>query len=258
MRRIGYVPGHSFLHKMDPLSKIVMLISFCLIALFSTSLLVMILTILITLGLVGASGMGFMAGMRRIRAITGLCLVLFLLQALFNRSGGPLIGLDLGPLGPLVITTGGITTGARIALRLMIIIVSSLVFVGTTDPSIMAYSLMERGIPYRYGFTLILALRFIPLFQIEANTVRTAQIARGLKIDKPGPRTLLRVARYTLYPLLVSALTRVDQISISMEGRGFGSSRKRTYLRKSHFGRGDLMICSLCCLYVVFVLFIFP
>jgi len=174
-----------------------------------------------------------------------LVAILFLVQVLFNRSGRPLLGsgLHIGGVGvDFMVTSGGLAAGARIASRLLIILLSSLFFVTTTEPSRLAYSLMRHGVPYRYGFMLVLALRFIPVFQLEANAVRKAQLARGLRIDAPGPRTLVRLARYTFMPLIVSALGRISTISMSMEGRGFGLSRKRTFLRESRFGLSDWVV----------------
>lgn len=236
MRMIGYIQGSSVAHRLDPITKIIVLVSFCLLALLVQSLFIMLAALSTTIFLVWVSGSG--RSFWRVRPIIFLCILLFFLQLLFNTTGRPLLAFDIQAFGSrvdILVTSGGLTAGARIASRLMIIVISSLFFVGTTDPSRMAYSLMRRGVPYRYGFMLILALRFIPIFQIEAGTVRKAQVARGLKIDTPGPRTLIRLARYTFMPLLVSSLARVGTISISMEGRAFGLHRSRTFLRSSVF-----------------------
>jgi len=244
LQRIGYIEGDSFAHRLDPVSKIVVLLSFCVFAIFEMNTNLMVAGFVLVMAMVSISGIGLVRGLRKLRAVVVLCVALFLFQVIFNKSGGPILNPIPSGLGEvLLITTGGIRAGARIALRLMIIVLASLFFVGTTDPSTLAYSLMKRGIPYRYGFTFILAMRFVPLFQAEASTVRRAQTARGLRIDRPGPRSLMRLARYTFVPLLVSAFRRVGEISVSMEGRGFGLRSERGYLRVSRFRFSDLLVC---------------
>ena len=128
--------------------------------------------------------------------------------------------------------------GIVLALRFVCIILASAIFVFTTDPGELAYALIRAGIPYRYGFMLVTAIRFIPVFESEAGTVRCAQQARGLDIDGQGLRALINSARYTLLPLVVSALSKVDVLVISMEGRAFGVKPWRTSLRRSRFAGG--------------------
>ena len=241
---LGYVQGQSFAHRLDPLTKIVMLLSLCALAVLARSLCLMLAGLGLALLLLWRSKVGLSRSLARLRFLVWLVAILFLLQVLFNRSGRPLLGFDLhlGVSIDFMLTSGGLAAGARIASRLLIILLSSLFFVRTTEPSRLAYSLMRHGVPYRYGFMLVLALRFIPVFHLEANTVRKAQLARGLRIDAPGPRTLVRLARYTFMPLIVSALGRISVISMSMEGRGFGLSRKRTFLRESRFGLPDWVV----------------
>ena len=70
--------------------------------------------------------------------------------------------------------------GSNIMLRFVNIIGSSYLFVAITDPNRLAYSLMQVGLPYRFGFMLITALRFIPVFQLELEQVKNAQMAKVL------------------------------------------------------------------------------
>lgn len=247
MSLIGYVPGNSLAHRLDPVTKIVLLGCFCLVAVMTRSTLRVIGAMAVAIMLVWTSGIGLHRSLGKIRVVVLLCSLLFLAQVIFETSGRPLFAWELRLLGlraGVMATTGGILSGARIACRLMTIVMAGVLFVGTTDPSQLATALMSRGMPYRYGFMLVLALRFVPLFQMEASTVRTAQAARGLRVDRPGPRTLVRLARYTFMPLLVSALARIETVSASMEGRGFGLRRTRTFLRATRFRATDWIVIA--------------
>jgi energy-coupling factor transport system permease protein len=171
--------------------------------------------------------------------------VLFLVQILVVPNGTILFFLipNIGTFGPLVpVTIYGVERGLLISSRFLLIVFSSMLFVSITDPTLLAHSLAKIRIPYRYTFTLIIALRFLPLFDLENQTVRKAQKSRGLSSDIGSPKKLLRTIRYTFFPLLVSALSRVDVLAMSMDGRGFGYVERREYVRKSEWRNIDSLV----------------
>jgi energy-coupling factor transport system permease protein len=120
-----------------------------------------------------------------------------------------------------------------------------MLFVSVTDPTLLAHSLTRLRIPYRYSFSLVIALRFLPLFDLENHTVRMAQKSRGITPEVTGLRKIIRTVQYTFFPLLVSALSRVDSLSMSMDGRGFGYDIDRSYLRKSSWRTSDTIVTIL-------------
>jgi energy-coupling factor transport system permease protein len=164
---------------------------------------------------------------RGTRLFMSTALLLGLLQVLFVHEGE-----TLAQLGPLVVTVGGVEQGIYVAGRFLSVILLSYLFVLTTEPNDLAYALMRAGLPYRYGFALITALRLVPTFEQEGQVVYNAQIARGVRYDVRSPRRFLTLAREFVLPLLVSALGKVDALAVSMEGRAFGKYPTRTFLRE--------------------------
>ena len=162
--------------------------------------------------------------------------LLGLLQVLFVHEGQALL-----LIGPLTVTGGGIEAGVYVAGRFLSVVLLSYHFVLTTDPNDLAYALMQAGLPYRYGFALITALRLAPVFEQEGQIVYQAQLARGVRYDTRSPRRFLTLGRQFFLPLLVSALGKVDALAVSMEGRCFGKHRTRTFLREVHPGRLDVI-----------------
>ena len=159
---------------------------------------------------------------KSLRFVLVFATLLFLAQTLSIREGPVLFRVGIP------ITAFGVTSGANMALRFLVILSASFLFVLTTDPDALASSLIRWGIPYRYGFTLILALRFVPFFRNELRIVREAQRLRGIRISVRSIRGIRRAIRYTFVPVLVSGLIRVDTIAMSMKGRAFGLHRRRT------------------------------
>ena len=190
----------------------------------------------------------------RTKFIVIFSVVLFLVQVLVTKNG-ILLGFiipQIGGFGPIFpITDFGIVRGFAISSRFLLLFFSSMLFVSVTDPTLLAHSLTRFRIPYRYSFSLIIALRFLPLFDLENHTVRMAQKSRGITPEVTGLRKIIRTVQYTFFPLLVSALSRVDSLSMSMDGRGFGYSTDRSYLRKSSWRRSDTIVTVLTICFLV-------
>lgn len=225
-KRLTYHPGDSFLHRLHPLTKAAWL-------LFGTVAVFVVGSPWAVVGAVALLLLGFaVAGVRlsRIRGtrlFVGTALLLGLLQVLFVREGAV-----LAEIGPLAVTAGGLRAGVYVAGRFLSVVLLSYLFVLSTEPNDLAYALMRAGLPYRYGFALITALRLVPTFEQEGRIVYNAQLARGVRYDVRSPRRFLTLARQFVLPLLVSALGKVDALAVSMEGRCFGKYPTRTFLRQ--------------------------
>lgn len=225
---LGYVPGQSLLHKVNPLAKITLLVAFT-IAVFTVGFVpwqaFLFLFMFLGYGLAGL-GPGFFV--RKMRMILRFCFLIFLVQVLFWHEGHIVWFFNIAGLR-ISIWSEGIIRGVGISLRFLNVVGSSYLFISTTDPNQMAYSLMQAGLPYRYGFMIITSLRFIPLFNLELTQIRNAQMAKGIDLQDKSVRGLVKQVRYTFLPLIVSALEKVDSLTMSMEGRAFGLYPTRTY-----------------------------
>lgn len=231
--RLTFRPGSSVLHQLHPLSKICWLVFFTVFVFIATSwwwvvgLLGLILVVFVWLGL----SFGEVPGMR-LFLVTSIFLAL--LQIVFTDQGN-----IIQRFGPLTITDEGLSNGIFIGARFLCVIFLSLIFVLTTSPNDLAYGLMQVGLPYRYGFALVTALRFVPIFEKEAQTIYQAQLMRGVRYDRGSIRRIITLARQFTLPLLVSALRKVDALAVSMEGRSFGRYAKRNYYRPIRATRMD-------------------
>lgn len=232
-RKIAYQAGRSFLHRYHPLVKFAWLVALTvLVFLFQDPFLNASFTVLL-LAVFPSAGLKFRE-LRGVKVLGISALMIALLQVLFVDSG-PV----MGQLGPVAVTQDGLERGLYLASRFLTVIFLSYLFVLTTSPNELAYALMRAGLPYRFGFTLVTALRLIPLFEQEALTVYRAQLVRGSSYERKNLRHLLRYLRTLLLPMLVSAMSKVDALSVSMEGRCFGRYPTRTYYQKREMTRRD-------------------
>ena len=227
------------LHRAGPLSNLLLLMAlvaavFTCPGLIAGSL--VLATVVVLAAVSGERPTGLVFGFRFVLLFA---LVLFLSQALSVRDGPTLL------VAPIRITVGGLLAGAGMALRFVVILSASGLFVRTTDPDRLAGGLTRMGVPYRYGYLLVLALRFVPFFQEELDAVREAQRVRGIEVSIRSPRRVLHAVRYTFVPVVVSGLHRVESIAISMKGRCFGLYATRTASRREPRSLWSLVAVSL-------------
>lgn len=125
-------------------------------------------------------------------------------------------------------------------LKYLAVIPAALLFIMATDPSEFAASLNKIGVSYRIGYSVAIALRYIPDVQRDFREISQAQQARGIDLSKKDKLTdRLKNSAAILFPLLLSSLDRIEVISNAMELRGFGKNKKRTWIVERPFKMGD-------------------
>jgi len=244
--RFGFAPRRSFVHRLNPLTKLVVLVCIALLTVTLLSDVIAFAILLFVLLSYFGAGIGLRLAFARLRRLIGLVLLIAFVQLIFTPYGTLLFYLipQLFPgFGPfLPVTLSGVFNAVFLVLRLLNIVLASALFVFTTDPTLFAVALTRLHISYRYAFTLILALRLVPLFDEEMSHVRDAQSARGISVDRGILRGFFTRIRHTFLPMIFSALSRVDTLTLAMDGRGFGYARKRTYARRPRFAAKDWFI----------------
>ncbi len=214
---------------LNPLAKLILLVVFSVLVILIAEPVYMASLAVFAVALELAYGRRSLVS----KAIVSFAAMIFLVQILFNHTGQTLAAYLI-----FTVTEGGIRTGVVFSGKFLALIAMSWLFVSTTKPSSLSAALTSAGFPYRYAFLPALSMRYVPVFQLELTTVREAQSTRGLELDGSF-RGLLRAARYTTMPMLVSAMSKVNTLAASMTGRGFGVSSDRTLLEPCRMTRWD-------------------
>lgn len=250
MHKLSYHPGNSLVHRLYPITKFGWLLIGTGLLFFITDGRLLILTSLFYLAiLISINRKVYRMRGFKFAFFTGFGLLV--LYLLFDKSGRIIFdpGIKLFSL-----TTGGLLMGLQFSGRFLSIVFLSYIFIMTTEPSDLAYALMKWGLPYRYGFMLVTALRLSPVLEDEGRTIYQAQLARGVRYDQASPRKLLLIVQQFLTPLLISALRRADKLVFSMEGRGFGKFSKRTFRNRPTPSYFDLIVSLSLLLYFALLL----
>lgn len=125
-------------------------------------------------------------------------------------------------------------------MKYLAVIPVALLFILATNPSEFAASLSRIGVSYRVGYSVAIALRYIPDIQRDFHDISQAQQARGIDLSRKDKFTdRLKNSAAILFPLVLSSLQRIEVISNAMELRGFGKNKKRTWIVERPFRRAD-------------------
>lgn len=155
-------------------------------------------------------------------------------------------------VGPYTITAQQLFYHLNMTLKVVCVVPVALLFIACTDPSEFAASLAGIGVSYRIGYSVSLALRYIPDVQREYHNISQAQQARGIDLSgKDKLITRLKNSVAILLPLVLSSLNRIETISNAMELRGFGKKNKRTWYVKRKMKKEDWMVLGFAVLMLV-------
>ena len=255
MRRIvigQYYPADSILHRLDARVKL-MGTMFFIITLFMVSNWPAYGIAVFALGTVIALSMVPPMFMFR-----GLKAMLFIL--LFTAS----LNLFLTPGEHVLveffiirITQEGVNQAARIALRLIILIVGSTVMTLTTTPIELTGAIESILKPFKalklpvheIAMMMTIALRFIPTLMEEVDKIMKAQMARGADFDTGGLIKKAKSLIPLLVPLFISAFRRADDLAQAMDARCYRGDINRTKMKVMRFASRDFLATGVVAVY---------
>jgi len=135
--------------------------------------------------------------------------------------------------------------GLSTALRVDALAFAFLVLLFSTDQARLVRGLVKLGLPYEWGLTLAIALRYLPTLYGIYTTVSEAQQARGWIIGEGGFVRRIRSYLPILVAVIVTALRLADNLSLALAARGFQPGVRRTYLRELKLNLADKICLSL-------------
>jgi len=145
----------------------------------------------------------------------------------------------------------------NVMLKYLSVIPVVLMFIVTTNPSEFAASLAYIGVSYKVGYSMAIALRYIPDVQSDFTKIKHAQEARGIEMSaKASFWERLKRMGSIIFPLIFSSMDRIDVVSNAMELRGFGKNKKRTWYAGRKLQRNDYLTLAVLLVFVVAALVI--
>lgn len=242
-----YVPGNSILHRLNPITKLIIALMLCVACFVTQSAIFCTLIIVLNVLMAYSAGISVRA-LRMLKVLVKFCLVLFLLQIFFIREGNIILHLPLN----IIITDKGFSFSLLMVLRL----------IGATLPMSLMLSITKMNdlsnvlvrvvrIPYKYAFALTTAIRFIPVFSAEMAAIMEAQTARGVAFDTKNIFKKIKLLFPLCVPLLITSVRKIEGAAISAELRGFNCRVSDSGYKNYPFRAVDSVAVSFALLLIV-------
>lgn len=234
-----YIPGNSFLHKMDARVKIILALLFIIVLFLVDNPFGYVLFTVFTLFLVVLSRVPFRY------VIKGLKPMLFILvfTAMINllmTPGKYLWSTELFGKWTIGITVEGIAAGVKMLLRLIYLIMGTSVLTLTTTPLMLTDGIENLLRPlekikvpaHEIAMMMTIAIRFVPTLAEETDKIQKAQMARGADFESGNLIRRMRAMIPLLVPLFISAFRRADDLAVAMESRCYHGGTGRTRMKE--------------------------
>ncbi len=250
-----YFPGQSFIHQLDPRTKIIGTILFISGIFLAEAHAAYGLLILFSAFVVGISGIPVRLVLKSIKPLWLILLITFFIH-LLTTPGNVVMAA-----GPFSITDAGLRQGILMSVRLVLLIMISSLLTFTTSPIVLTDGI-ERllnpfkriGVPaHELAMMMTIALRFIPTLIEETDRIMKAQIARGAEFSSGS---LLKRAKNMiplLVPLFISAFRRADELATAMEARCYRGGDNRTRMKELRLAFRDGLAMAVILAIVVIV-----
>lgn len=237
MNLLNYVPGNSYLHKLNPVTKLLAAFMYGIAAIICNNVFAEIGFIILML-LISASAKIGKRALLLTRNLMLLGLIMFVIQLFFVRDGRGLVVIG----NVTLFTTGGLRSALLLSFRVIAAMLPLMLLFAITLMNDLCNAMVKRlYLPYRYAFIVTTAFRFVPIFASEFHDIQDAQKARGVDFDTKNIFRKLKLIAPLCVPLLVSSLKKVDVSAMSAEMRGFELRNRRSGFKEYPFKICDLI-----------------
>ncbi len=257
MIQIKYFPGTTFLHRLDPRTKFLLLTLFIFTEVAFLDIRILVFPIIASILLYLSAKIPFKETRGTWKFLLTIIVLISSINALFTFLGATVPNPHIiAKFWIFRITVEGIFFAVASIMRFLSLATVSVCVIMTTDPGLYAPALAKLGMPYKGAFVVDLSLRYLPVYVDDLETTMNAQMARGFKVRARGG-LLARILNTVplLVPVAMNAMLSIYDVADAMELRAFGAEKTRTWYRTVSFKRRDYV--SIVSLFSLLILAVF-
>ena len=239
-----YYPGNSFIHRLDPRTKILSTLLLIIAVFLANTAVGYAALCAMVLFIILISGLPFMLVLKSVKPLLFIIVLTLVLHVVMGQGEHVLYQWKF-----IRVTEEGLRLGVQMAMRLILLLMISSILTFTTSPIVLTDGIEALLSPFRVigvpahelAMMMTIALRFIPTFMEETDRIIKAQTARGA--DFSGGNLLVRAKNMLpiLVPLFISAFRRADDLAVAMEARCYRGGEGRTRMHQLAYRSGDVM-----------------
>lgn len=251
-----YYPVSSPIHRMDPRAKLLIMIAYIVMIFFVNTFIGYGLVALFVLFTIFISRVPLSKVLKSIKMIIVLVVFTVIMSVLFYQGEASDL---IWEWGIFKIYTQGLISAAKMALRLILLVIGPSVLTYTTTPVqltdameslLKPLSLIKVPI-HELAMVMSIALRLIPTLVEETDKITSAQKARCADFESGNIIKRAKAMIPILIPLFVSSFRRADDLADAMDSRCYRGAKGRTRMKKMHMRFSDFLAMA------VFALFFF-
>ena len=239
-----YFPGTSVIHRLDPRTKLIMLVAY-IVALFvakswvSYGIMLAFLIVVIKISTIPVKSI-----VRGMKPLVMILVFTGVLNLFFTQEGEVLVKFWV-----ITVTTGGLVRAVLMVSRILMLITGTFLLTYTTSPISLTDGLEALMKPlkvlhvpvHELSMMMCIALRFIPTLIEETDKIMCAQKARGADFETGSIFDKARALIPILVPLFISAFRRADELATAMECRCYQGGEGRTKMKLLRYRRNDFL-----------------
>lgn len=252
-----YIPGGSFLHKMDPRAKFFGFLPLVAAVVFAQTIPSFLVLTIFVLALTQASGLPRAAVFGTVRRVYSLMGLILVLNAFFFTTEAPLWNWWI-----FSFSLEGVRQGVLVVFELLLIMVLGGLLTLTTRPLELTGAIQCLLSPLGFvkipvdevAVILSVAVQFIPTLIEETETIKKAQIARGARFESRKLHERAAAMVPLAVPIFLSAFKRADELAMAMEARGYrgaGHRSARPIPAMPSRGWATIFVCTALCLFSI-------
>ena len=243
-----YFPGDTIAHRLDPRTKILLVVLYIVALFCANSLLAYGILALVLAVCVRVSHVGLKSLVRGLKPVVFIIVFTGVLNLFFTPGDHTLV-----EWGVLRITETGARNALFMVLRIMLLIMGTFLMTYTTSPISLTDGLerllnwmKKLHVPvHELAMIMSIALRFIPTLIEETDKIMSAQKARGADFESGGIIQKAKALIPILVPLFVSAIRRAEELATAMECRCYHGGEGRTKLHVLQYAGRDYAALAL-------------
>ncbi len=239
-----YFPGNSFIHRLDPRTKLLFIIVYITALFVSKSYVTYGILLLVLAVSIAVSKIRLSAIFKGLKPLMFIMIFTAILNLFYTKGGTELFSFWV-----FTVTTKGVEFAFFMVLRIMMLISGTFLLTYTTTPMALTDGMELLLTPFKklhvpvheFSMMMSIALRFIPTLIEEADKITNAQKARGADFETGKLTDRAKALLPLLVPLFVSAFRRADELAIAMESRCCHGGEGRTRMKKLKMAAPDIL-----------------
>lgn len=256
-----YYASDSFVHKMDPRAKLLLLIAIIVFIFLAQNAVSLSLIALLVFFGVFFSKVPLKMYLKNLKAILPILVFTLLINLFFtsNVNTQPSWSFDL--FWGLTITNLSLFRAFYMAARILLLIIVSAELTYTTTPNDLTDAIENLLSPLKFiglknvvhtlAMMMTIALRFIPTLIEETQKIMNAQKARGADLESGNLIERIKALIPILIPLLISSVRRAYELAEAMECRCYNGGEGKKRMKQLKYSTNDytaflivFLVCS--------------